>query len=125
MSNDDSALEPILERIPARWGRWIDVDAGWYPLVIATDIRLAAIDPHYVVHQIKEKFGTLRYYCASSSENPGDDGVGDAFDAVVRDAERESAITCERCGEPGTLHDKRSWVKTLCAPCAAILGYTQ
>lgn len=26
--------------------------------------RLAAIDPDYVVHQVKEKFGALRYYCA-------------------------------------------------------------
>jgi hypothetical protein len=40
--------------------RWISHDARWYPLVISLDERLAAIDPDYIVHQVKEKFGTLR-----------------------------------------------------------------
>lgn len=57
------AIETILRRIPDGWGRWLSVDAGWYPLVIATDAELARLDPDYRVHQIKEKFGTLRYYC--------------------------------------------------------------
>ena len=60
------ALETILRRIPDGWGRWISHDAGWYPIVVAFDQRLSAIDPEYVVHQVKEKFGTLRYYCAPS-----------------------------------------------------------
>ncbi|KAA0109928.1 hypothetical protein [Mycolicibacterium sp. P1-5] len=49
-----TALETILRRIPDGWGRWISVDAGWYPLVIATDDRLAELDDQYVVQQIKE-----------------------------------------------------------------------
>lgn len=118
-----AALQKILVRIPARWGRWIDVEAGWYPLVITTDSGLAEIDADYVVHQIKEKYGTLRYYCAPSSEGPSGE-IRDAFRAVIRDAERASAITCEPCGAPGTLHNKGPWVKTLCESCAEILGYT-
>lgn len=35
-----------------------------------------------------------------------------------------SAITCERCSEPGVLHETRYLVKTLCASCANSLGYT-
>ncbi len=27
-------IEAILQRIPDGWGRWLNVDAGWYPLVI-------------------------------------------------------------------------------------------
>ncbi|WP_102146082.1 hypothetical protein [Mycobacterium hubeiense] len=116
------ALETILRRIPDGWGRWIGHDAGWYPIVVAIDQRLSAIDPEYVVHQIKEKFGTLRYYCAPSAEEPGP-SVLDAFRAIIGDAERASAITCERCGEPGVLHEIRYLVKTLCAACADSLGY--
>ena len=116
------AIDTILRRIPDGWGRWLSVDAGWYPLVIDTDARLAHLDPDYVVHQIKEKFGTLRYYWATSSDDPSPE-LSDALYAVTDDAERISAITCERCGEPGVLQDTRYWVKTLCASCADELGY--
>lgn len=118
-----AAIETVLRRIPNGWGRWLSVDAGWYPLVIATDRRLADIDPDYVVEQIKEKFGTLRYYCAASSDNPSPERL-DALDAIVEDAQRVSAITCERCGESGLLRRTRYWAKTLCAPCGDGLGYT-
>jgi len=117
-----SALESILRRIPDGWGRWISHDAGWYPIVVGVDERLSAIDPEYVVHQIKEKFGTLRYYCVPSGDAPSP-AVFDAFRAITGEAERASAITCERCGEPGVLHETRYLVKTLCAACADSLGY--
>jgi hypothetical protein len=55
-------LERILRRIPPRWGRWMSVGPGWYPIIVALDAHLATIDPDYVVHQVKEKFGGLRYY---------------------------------------------------------------
>ncbi|MBJ7337150.1 hypothetical protein [Mycolicibacterium sp.] len=117
-----AAIETILRRIPDGWGRWISVDAGWYPLVIATDARLAALDPAHRVHQIKEKFGTLRYYYWPSSEDASPELL-DAMDAITDDAQRASAITCERCGEPGVLQRTRYWAKTLCGSCADGLGY--
>ncbi|MES3636389.1 hypothetical protein Q9Q75_12785 [Mycobacterium intracellulare] len=116
------ALERILRRIPDGWGRWVSHDAGWYPIVANLDERLAAIDPDYVVHQVKEKFGALRYYCA-----PRDDpstALREAFRDIIDEAERMSAITCERCGEPGMLHRRSYWRKTLCASCAETLHYT-
>lgn len=58
----DTAITNILRRIPDGWGRWISCDKGWYPLIVALDKELAAICPDYELHQVKEKFGTLRYY---------------------------------------------------------------
>lgn len=55
-------ISNILSRIPSRWGRWISCSKGWYPLVIELDKKLAEILPDYELHQVKEKFGTLRYY---------------------------------------------------------------
>ena len=115
------ALERILRRIPDGWGRWISHDAGWYPIVVTCDERLAAIDPDYVVHQVKEKFGNLRYYGAPSGDLSTE--LRDAFCDIIGEAERISAITCERCGEPGLLHETNHLVKTLCASCAETLGY--
>lgn len=116
------ALERILRRIPDGWGRWINHDAGWYPIVTTCDERLAALDPDYVVHQVKEKFGTLRYYCAPSGDPSTQ--LRETFHHIIGDAERMSAITCERCGEPGILHRRNHLRKTLCAACADTLHYT-
>lgn len=116
------SLETILRRIPDGWGRWISVDAGWYPLVIATDQKIAELDATYVVQQIKEKFGTLRYHCTPSGDDP-DPELLDAFDEITDAAERASAITCERCGQPGIVQRTRYWAKTLCHACAEPLGY--
>lgn len=115
------ALERIMRRIPPRWGRWISCDRGWYPLIVRVDERLADLDPGYAVHQIKEKFGGLRYYFQRS------DGVAksvrDAMATVVRAAEIESDRTCERCGRSGRPRVRQGWHKTLCDVCAAGLGF--
>ena len=54
--------------------------------------------------QIKEKFGTLRFYY-----DGGDDTIG----GMVRMAESMSAVTCEECGAPGQLRG-RGWLYTAC-----------
>lgn len=115
-----AALERILRRIPDGWWRGIGHDAGWYRIAVECDERLAAIDPEYVVHQVKQKFGTLRYYCAPSVELGSD--VLEVFDDITDEAERVSAMTCECCGNPGVLHRRGGQVKTLCAGCAEVLG---
>jgi hypothetical protein len=60
--------------------------------------------PQVVAVQVKEKFGTLRFYY-----NGGDDVI----DGMVRMAESWSAVACEECGAPGT-QNSRGWIKTLC-----------
>lgn len=60
--------------------------------------------PQVVVEQVKEKFGTLRFYYRG-----GDDYV----DGVVRMAEEMSAVTCEECGAPGRSR-RGGWIRTLC-----------
>jgi hypothetical protein len=60
--------------------------------------------PQVVAQQVKEKFGTLRFYY-----NGGDDVI----DGMVRMAESWSAVACEECGAPGT-QNSQGWIKTLC-----------
>jgi len=57
-----------------------------------------------VAVQIKEKFGTLRFYY---------DGGDEAVDGMVRMAESMSAVTCETCGSPGVQRGG-GWIRTLC-----------
>lgn len=91
----------------AQMGAW--VGEGWVPLVDELHSKVLEIDPDVRVDQVKEKFGTLRYYFSSD--------LYDQVEAVVREYESRSAVTCETCGGPGYLQGKY-WVKTLCDACA-------
>ena len=63
--------------------------------------------PQVTVDQVKEKFGTLRFYYTG-----GDDYVR----GLVSMAESMSAVTCESCGHPGE-QTRGGWIKTNCKPC--------
>jgi len=169
----EAALIAILKRIPDGWGRWISCDPGWYPIIVDLDAALASLCPDYVVLQIKEKYGTLRYYAeppsypdpacdiAFEAEHPRPefhgpdwqawvdlwdahceteehdagfaavyepwvvmrDALEPQFDELINAAEKKSAITCELCGQPGTIRSRYGWCKTLCTTCAERGGW--
>ena len=57
--------------------------------------------------QVKEKFGTLRFYYS---------GGDDVIDGMVRMAEAMSGVTCEECSAPAQTHGP-GWIRTICEPC--------
>lgn len=59
---------------------------------------------HISVHQIKEKFGGLRFYY---------DGGDKEVHGMVRMAEAWANFTCEKCGNLGTRRGG-GWIRTLC-----------
>ena len=63
--------------------------------------------PQVTLDQVKEKFGTLRFYYTG-----GDEYIA----GLVSMAESMSAVTCETCGNPGT-QTSGGWIKTICEPC--------
>lgn len=78
-------------------------DTGEY--LARTEAELAeAIENLPDIHQIKEKYGTLRFYTSFSS---------DKVDNYILFAERMSGITCEECGSPGQI-TQSGWIRTLC-----------
>lgn len=62
------------------------------------------IIPQVVAIQVKEKFGSLRFYT---------NGVTDEISGIIRMAESMSALTCEECGAPGRRRG-RGWIYTAC-----------
>lgn len=74
---------------------------------ISTHIESIGLD--IIATQVKEKFGTLRFYVYVDG---GDEEVFRLIDA----AEQESATICELCGAPGTLVMK-GWGSTRCVSC--------
>jgi hypothetical protein len=116
MSTLDEQVEAVRLSINPAFGQWVGVDEGWYQIVVDCDRDLRYIDPNYSIQQIKEKFGTLRYYFQPSIP---DVRVESIMEAIVDAAERKSEYTCERCGKAdGTVSLRDGgWLKTLCDDC--------
>jgi hypothetical protein len=119
------ALRGMLVRIPDGWGRWIRCDRGWYPLLVELDEHLRALLPNYVIHQVKEKFGGLRYYWEPGEEIRDDLARRvELANKLVHTAEARAGVTCELCGAAGQLHRTPARrYKTLCPDCAEREGY--
>lgn len=60
--------------------------------------------PQVVAEQVKEKFGTLRFYTRGGNEY---------INGLITMAESMSGVTCETCGKPGTTGGK-GWISTMC-----------
>ena len=84
---------------------------GWKHLIDPLLSRLEELGGQ--VHQIKEKFGGLRFYYSFPESVSQEDRR--AFFELVDAAERMSSSTCEECGKPGELRNNgRLLLKTLC-----------
>lgn len=66
----------------------LDIDDNWLPIVEKLHKDLLKIDPDYVVAQVKEKFGSLRYYAYPSRADKGM-ASNKAFYDRIRQAELE------------------------------------
>jgi hypothetical protein len=63
--------------------------------------------PQVTLDQVKEKFGSLRFYYTG-----GDDHIS----GMVTMAESMSSVICESCGNPGK-QTRGGWIKTICKSC--------
>lgn len=116
----------------------IAVGDGWIPLLE----RLMAFCqfhtdknyyPQVVADQIKEKFGTLRFYY-HFEDNPEHAEFAkrvhkpeyairepEMLRGAISFAESMSSMICEDCGKPGEVHGNR-WLKCACPECSEKLG---
>ncbi len=107
--------------LPGMWGDprktgmafGIECGDGWYDILDELMGKIKEVDPEgkTAATQIKEKFGSLRFYYFYEGENH--DEVNDLIVA----AEAKSEGTCENCGKPGRMRSHNSWVVTLCDGC--------
>uniref|UniRef100_A0A6H2A5T8 Uncharacterized protein n=1 Tax=viral metagenome TaxID=1070528 RepID=A0A6H2A5T8_9ZZZZ len=95
---------------------YIETDDGWFDLIyhlcldIQKEIKKNSKLKNFIVVQVKEKLGGLRFYTGAATH--------EVFE-LIRKAELESYNICERCGELGILRrNKVWWYKTLCLGCA-------
>lgn len=78
---------------------------GWLQILhdCIAELLEAGWDKHIL--QIKEKFGGLRFYIGSGTEE---------IHNIITKYESLSYETCEDCGEQGELRNDLGWIRTLC-----------
>ena len=94
------------------WG--FDCGDGWFNIInqlcqniqhhIDWKNKEKEVVAQVVVSQVKEKYGTLRFYYS---------GGDDTIDGMVSMAESMSGVTCEECGNIGESNNG-GWIKVLC-----------
>ena len=96
------------------WG--FDCGDGWFQLLWNLGLHLEAVSPESVAVQVKEKFGTLRFYTHGTTE------LGYLVTSL---AEHLSHKVCETCGMQGTIVGPEEpggyWIINACEPCRAQL----
>ena len=90
---------------------------GWYDIIDRLCADLMTLGVGAKALQVKEKYGTLRFYC-SFTGFLDKETVDLAWERVTQ-AEIESGGICEYCGEKGKSRGT-SWLRTLCNSCAAL-----
>ena len=102
--HDLQALHEKHRRATVAFDCW----AGWTNLLDAVFAWLHEIAPdnQWLPDQIKEKYGTLRFYWHGDLPDPGDQ--------IIEAAEHISGQLCEVCGAPGILQSQHGWWNTRC-----------
>lgn len=94
------------------WG--LECGEGWYGLIdaLCADIQ-KYIDtsedvPQIEATQVKQKFGTLRFYYSPYIKE---------IDKIIWKACEQSEFTCEKCGSTHNVSMTKGWVSPLCEEC--------
>jgi hypothetical protein len=92
------------DRDPIKDSKFFQCGNGWFPLIkdLITDLIELGWDKQ--TFQVKEKFGALRFYINTGS---------DEIFKKIHSYENQSYEICETCGEKGELR-LVGWYKTLC-----------
>lgn len=119
MRREPLSADGIIDNLYDAFG--IDTGDGWYQLLYDMCREIVEIlereeEPvHMVVDEIKEKYGTLRFYYRFKA--PGREDVRQTISAIVQKYEDKSGEICENCGSEGTVRTDPSWIQTLCDAC--------
>ena len=111
---NDENTKRLLEAAPHLYGDrfYFECHDGWFDILLEASIKLEkkiqtfpeSIRQDIVASQVKEKYGTLRFYLSYYTEE---------LDEIIDDVERLSATVCETCGKPGSVKGG-VWLYTSC-----------
>ena len=100
---------------------YFECENGWFQLLLDLSLQLEAeinfcespdiaepCEIEFRATQVKEKYGTLRFYMTCSTDKMQD---------LIEEAEKKSQYICEHCSAPGTLTVRHGWWSVSCVEC--------
>ena len=92
------------------WG--LEIGNGWFDLMYELCEELEQLNSKGLEFtQVKEKWGMLRIYVNSATE--------ECYD-MIHEYEKKSSHICEECGKKGTNKQTFGWFSTMCTKCRNI-----
>lgn len=125
-----SVYADLISRIPEAGDKTVWCGPGWKHTLDALVADLDKIfssscghqsGPHWFPIEVKEKFGTLRFYFEVAECCDEREDIFEAALKVVHAAEAVSGATCEKCGASAALRKVEGNLSTLCDDCYSIL----
>lgn len=106
----------IFSKIHPEYGITLSINPGWIPLIVDLHKQISSLISDYRIYQIKEKFGSLRYYAdfTISIENIKN---FEYLSELIHTTELKSQTICDICTQPGTLRNHSFIYKTRCDSC--------
>jgi hypothetical protein len=121
-----SNWEDITSKCPKLYkeGIYFECCSGWHDIILDLSLKIERIleknplknqalegdEPIYCeifALQVKEKYGTLRFYMSCETQEIRD---------LIQEAEALSSQTCCYCGEPGKMRISY-WIEVMCDKC--------
>lgn len=108
---EESKLDSLYHEFPILYGSlespkvFFECGQGWYQLLHDLSSELMLVLGTSTVTQVKEKYGTLRFYV---------DFANDAAWDIIEKYENKSGSVCETCGQHGHRRTLNGWISTLC-----------
>ncbi len=95
----------------------LSIGMGWLPMIEEMSAKVETILNKFIIEnpgekfptavQVKEKFGTLRFYTNI---------INKEVDDIISEYEDKSYTVCENCSSPGTIRPE-GWHRVLCNSC--------
>lgn len=120
MRDNEAIKENIYRSFGKGWFKRLECEDGWIEIIADCHSELLSLDPDYTIFQIKQKFGTLRYYA-----EPSQPQYSDRFREIIDKYEQLSSHICETTGAKGTLMKRGGWYKTIDPTLGRVLGYQE
>lgn len=99
---------------------------GWYDIILQLliDIEEVCHDTNTSIRvmQVKEKYGTLRFYVQVTAGHQPDESIRkhayDTIHALIANAEAQTEYVCEQCGAKAVQpNPSQGWIMTMCKNC--------
>jgi hypothetical protein len=113
----------LYNSIPPGWVNILDKLCSDLTNLIEEELKRSPPNPDeypFTVLQIKEKFGGLRFYCQTFTDN---EEYNNKINILISKAEDQSYATCATTGNPGLLCRKDGYYETMCEELRIFKGF--